>query len=77
MGEMADYTIDEANIDEYDLWEGFEDGLEDESQIEMDENLCPLCSGPIHLIKHGKYGPFYGCNRYPHCRGSRKYIPEE
>ncbi len=27
---------------------------------------CPQCSGELH-IKHGKHGPFLGCNQYPSC----------
>jgi ssDNA-binding Zn-finger/Zn-ribbon topoisomerase 1 len=34
------------------------------------EKLCPLCKGPTHLVKNGKHGPFYGCDRYPKCKSS-------
>jgi DNA topoisomerase I len=29
---------------------------------------CPICSGEMK-VRHGKYGPFLGCLRYPDCRG--------
>lgn len=28
--------------------------------------LCPSCNIPL-IIRHGKYGDFYGCNNYPKC----------
>ena len=31
---------------------------------------CPKCSGPMGL-KHGPYGPFWGCFGYPECKGTR------
>lgn len=30
---------------------------------------CPQCGGGMTL-KSGKNGPFYGCDRYPECRGT-------
>lgn len=29
---------------------------------------CPVCSGPTKL-RHGRFGPFLGCLRYPECKG--------
>lgn len=31
---------------------------------------CPTCRGEM-LGVIGKYGKFYGCRKFPHCRGSR------
>ena len=31
---------------------------------------CPICSGPMKL-RTGKHGEFWGCVRYPDCRGTR------
>lgn len=28
---------------------------------------CPLCNSPMKL-RHGKFGPFYGCSAYPECK---------
>lgn len=33
-----------------------------------EELLCGDCGGPMFL-KFGRYGPFYGCGRYPDCKG--------
>ncbi|MFZ0565267.1 MAG: type I DNA topoisomerase, partial [Chlamydiales bacterium] len=29
---------------------------------------CPICGGEMKL-RHGRYGPFLGCIRYPECKG--------
>lgn len=35
--------------------------------------VCKACSSPLEL-KHGRYGRFYGCSCYPHCRYTVKYL---
>ncbi len=44
---------------------------------------CPTCQSPM-VVRHGRYGSFLGCSRYPDCRGIVKipakgeaYIPPE
>lgn len=38
--------------------------------------LCPDCSSAM-ILRNGRRGQFYGCSRYPHCRGTRDYaVPE-
>ncbi len=32
---------------------------------------CPRCSSQM-ILRTGKYGKFYGCSRFPYCRGTRK-----
>jgi ssDNA-binding Zn-finger/Zn-ribbon topoisomerase 1 len=34
--------------------------------------LCPICNS-LMILRDGKYGNFYGCSRYPYCRGTKKY----
>ena len=34
------------------------------------EKLCPECNGPMS-IRRGPFGHFYGCRRFPDCRGTR------
>lgn len=36
---------------------------------------CPICSSEMK-IRHGRYGSFLGCSKYPECRGIVK-IPEK
>lgn len=32
--------------------------------------VCPACGGSTHKVT-GRFGGFYGCDRYPSCKGSR------
>ena len=32
------------------------------------DQLCPNCSSPMTL-RHGRYGAFLGCSKYPECKG--------
>ncbi len=34
--------------------------------------LCPVCNSGM-ILRTGRYGKFYGCSRFPYCRGTRKY----
>ena len=48
------------------------------------EQTCPTCDSPMTL-RHGRFGPFLGCSRYPECKGivnipkkgEKTYRPEE
>jgi hypothetical protein len=33
--------------------------------------ICPRCGGRL-VLRHGRYGPFYGCSNYPSCRFTLK-----
>lgn len=35
--------------------------------------LCPVCNS-VMILRNGKYGIFYGCSRYPYCKGTRKHL---
>jgi ssDNA-binding Zn-finger/Zn-ribbon topoisomerase 1 len=37
---------------------------------------CPKC-GASMVLRHGKFGQFYGCSRFPRCRGTRNLIIEK
>ena len=34
---------------------------------------CPVCSGPT-VERTGVFGPFYGCTKFPDCRGTRNRV---
>ena len=36
------------------------------------ESICPRC-GSIMILRSGRYGKFYGCSKFPYCRGTRQY----
>ena len=45
---------------------------ESKQKNEPDEKVrCALCSSAM-VLRKGRYGSFYGCSRYPRCRGTRK-----
>jgi hypothetical protein len=34
--------------------------------------ICPTCGAGM-VLRSGRYGKFYGCSKYPYCRGTKKY----
>jgi len=36
------------------------------------DKTCPKCGSKM-LIRNGRYGKFYGCSKYPYCKGTRPY----
>lgn len=39
----------------------------------MTEEKCDLCGAPM-VIKHGRYGEFLGCSRYPECKNMKPIV---
>lgn len=37
----------------------------------IDNNICPRCGRQL-VLRHGKYGDFYGCSGYPKCKFIKK-----
>lgn len=35
--------------------------------------LCPYCNSAMK-VRHGKRGDFYGCIKFPNCKGTRDYV---
>lgn len=44
--------------------------IEAEAQKEAAAETCPECGNPM-VIKHGRYGKFLACSRYPECKGTK------
>lgn len=40
------------------------------SQIVTGENQCPYCGSGM-VLRNGRRGQFYGCSRFPSCRGTK------
>lgn len=38
----------------------------------MGEGPCPFCKSDT-VLREGPYGKFYGCVRFPECRGTRTF----
>lgn len=34
--------------------------------------ICPKCGSKM-VLRSGRYGKFYGCSKFPYCRGTRQY----
>jgi len=34
---------------------------------------CPKCGSPM-VLRNGIYGLFYGCSKYPNCKGTRNVV---
>jgi ssDNA-binding Zn-finger/Zn-ribbon topoisomerase 1 len=48
-----------------------DEGLETPEKKPLIENLkCPECDSKM-VSRKGQYGTFWGCSRYPNCRGTR------
>lgn len=41
------------------------------SRESINNSRCPRCGGKI-VLRHGKYGEFYGCSNYPNCHFTMK-----
>ncbi len=37
----------------------------------VDNNICPRCGSKL-ILRHSKYGPFFGCSNYPNCTFKKK-----
>lgn len=46
-----------------------------DGQVTSNE-VCPDCKDGFLVQRKGKYGPFYGCSRFPGCRYTRKIARE-
>lgn len=42
-----------------------------EDHQKLNAHICPRCGGAL-ILRHGKYGDFYGCQNYPKCRYTMK-----
>ena len=49
-----------------------EHDVQEEAKKIQTDLKCPLCGDPMEL-RQGKFGRFYGCSRYPECKGTLPY----
>lgn len=38
--------------------------------MSLEETLCPECNSKM-ISRSGKYGVFWGCSKFPECKGTR------
>lgn len=50
----------------------FEEKREEEIYELVGQGICPQCGSDL-VIRHSRYGEFFGCSNYPHCRFSFNY----
>ena len=50
----------------------FKEKREEEIYELVGQGICPQCGSDL-VIRHSKYGEFFGCSNYPHCRFSFNY----
>ena len=43
-----------------------------EKQLKRENLICPKCNSQL-VLRHGQYGRFYGCSKYPSCKFTMKY----
>ena len=55
----------------YTLIEKSADDIKDNVVISGDK-ICPKCGSKM-ILRKGRYGKFYGCSKFPYCRGTRQY----
>jgi len=44
-----------------------------QSLVEKTDKICPQCGHPL-VIRWGKFGKFYACSNFPHCRFTQPYL---
>lgn len=74
MGEMADLLNEQVSDCDSDEREWSDEKYIFGRNKPSGPGKCPICHGPTHFVKDGEFGPFYGCNKYPKCKGSRNYV---
>jgi DNA topoisomerase-1 len=42
-------------------------------EAEETDEKCPLCGAPL-VIRHGKFGKFLSCSRFPDCKFTKPYV---
>lgn len=42
------------------------------SNTDPSDKNCPICNSRM-ILRSGRYGKFYGCSRFPYCRGTQPY----
>jgi DNA topoisomerase I len=65
-----------------DFYDPFEKAIEDATgadrvaiATEETDEKCPDCKAPL-LIRHGKFGKFFSCSKFPDCKFTRTFVEE-
>lgn len=63
-------TLMEANIESIDARKHHVQNIRKQKyrhNLSIDNGRCPHCGEKL-VLRNGKYGDFYGCSNYPHCK---------
>jgi hypothetical protein len=81
MGEFANDALNQS-MDEWlgamedpednEYWVGYRSYSRGRSLKPSGPGSCPSC-GADTVLRNGKFGQFYGCSKYPNCKGNRKF----
>ncbi len=72
--EKITQAIQNANVDSHENRKKHIENINTEKQEKADQvkaGICPRCGGKL-VLRHGKYGDFYGCENFPKCRYTSK-----
>jgi len=77
MSELADLAIEQGMDGDFDeLYDEYGDGGDNDCGFSSmchkptGPGECPIC-GSSTVLKSGRNGKFYGCSKFPSCKGSR------
>lgn len=78
MSDIFDHRCDAFESMERDDYDDTGDGgdlfsawFESRQRRPQGAGVCPVCGGHTHLVRKGCFGPFWGCNKFPACKGTR------
>ena len=66
--------LNEANITDKETRKHHVESIKErkyDTQEKIRSGICPKCGGTL-VLRHGKYGNFYGCSNYPTCRFTKQ-----
>ncbi len=75
--EVAKYcaAIEAANIQDEDVRKAHVENVWNyvgDREMMIANGRCPQCGGEL-VLREGKYGQFFGCSNYPHCRFTHSF----
>jgi ssDNA-binding Zn-finger/Zn-ribbon topoisomerase 1 len=66
-GKQRISSIDDFKKPQLERIKEYDDQIDNQKTSQMIEGTCPNCGGDL-VQRKSKYGKFWGCNNYPHCR---------
>lgn len=67
-------TVDDFKIPEADRIRDSDDAIDNQMELAFVAGTCPYCGGRL-VERESRYGSFWGCSNYPHCRFTASVDP--